>query len=131
MLFADKTEEVRRLGMGRLLNDISNKMQRKVERGEKDPLKLLVHSTHDTAIAALCSTLDVYDEKYGVLFLLIFTASIDGYVRWPAFTASITVELFKKNPDQEPASLLQTMMSPFKAKTSPEHCAVELIRMIP
>lgn len=49
--------------MGRLLNDISSKMQSKVERGDTDPLKLLVHSTHDTAIAALTSTFDVFDEK--------------------------------------------------------------------
>lgn len=50
--------------MGRLLADISSKMQNKVEQGEKDPLKILVHSTHDTTLAGICSTLDVYDEKY-------------------------------------------------------------------
>jgi len=50
--------------MGRLLSDITTKMQAKVDKGpEQDPLKLLVHSTHDTALAALCSTLDVFDEK--------------------------------------------------------------------
>ena len=64
----DKTEEVRRLGLGRLLDDMSRKMQRKVQssskkEGEKDPLKILVHSTHDTALAGLLSTLDVYDDK--------------------------------------------------------------------
>ena len=59
----DKTEEVRRLGMGRLLDDLSRKMQHKVEHGDEDPLKLLVHSTHDTGIAAVCSTLDVFDDK--------------------------------------------------------------------
>ena len=59
----DKTEEVRRLGMGRLLDDISRKMQHKVEQKDKDPLKILVHSTHDTALAGLCSTLDVFDDK--------------------------------------------------------------------
>ncbi|KAJ3555289.1 hypothetical protein NP233_g12246 [Leucocoprinus birnbaumii] len=75
--FADKTDEVRRLAMGRLLEDLTNKMQRKIDKGDKDPLKILVHSTHDTALAGLCSTLDVYDEK------------------WPAFTASVTFELFK------------------------------------
>lgn len=49
--------------MGRLLEDLTNKMHRKIEKGDKDPLKILVHSTHDTAIAGLCSTLDVFDEK--------------------------------------------------------------------
>ncbi|KAF5318508.1 hypothetical protein D9619_010708 [Psilocybe cf. subviscida] len=82
--FSDKTEEVRRLGMGPLLSDIATKMQRKIDDGEKEQTKLLVHSTHDTALAALAATLDVFDEK------------------WPAFTASMTFELFKKRPDTVP-----------------------------
>jgi len=60
---ADKTEEVRRLGMGPLLDDMTHKMQRKIDAGAKDPSKILVHSTHDTALAALCATLDVFDER--------------------------------------------------------------------
>ena len=48
--------------MGPLLSDISNKMQRKIDGGEEEA-KLLVHSTHDTALAALAATLDVFDEK--------------------------------------------------------------------
>ena len=62
-LRTDKTEEVRRLGMGRLLEDLSRKMQHKAIYGSHDPLKILVHSTHDTAIAGLCSTLDVFDDR--------------------------------------------------------------------
>jgi len=90
--------------MGPLLADLSSKMQRKVDRGADDPLKLLVHSTHDTALAALCSTLDVFDEK------------------WPAFTASITFELFKKSqPDRERQSYLQVILSPFKTSSPPEY----------
>lgn len=88
-----RTEEVRRLGMGRLLDDLSRKMQNKVKLGDKDPLKILVHSTHDTGLAGLLSTLDVYDEK------------------WPAFTASITFELFKKEQEPEQAqSFLQNVL---------------------
>ncbi|KAJ7096717.1 histidine phosphatase superfamily [Mycena belliarum] len=98
-----KTQEVRRLGMGPLLADLSQKMQQKVDRGVEDPLKILVHSTHDTALAALCSTLDVFDEK------------------WPAFTASITFELFKKSQAADKRSYLQTILSPFTAPTSPEY----------
>ncbi|KAJ3820409.1 histidine phosphatase superfamily [Lentinula raphanica] len=99
----DKTEEVRRLGMGRLLDDLSTKMQHKVTNGEKDPLKILVHSTHDTALAGLASTLDVFDEK------------------WPQFTSSITFELFRSTPAGNNSSFLQTLMSPFRSKASPEH----------
>ncbi|KAJ7145337.1 histidine phosphatase superfamily [Mycena crocata] len=98
-----KTQEVRRLGMGPLLSDLSQKMQQKVERGAEDPLKILVHSTHDTALAALCSTLDVFDEK------------------WPAFTASITFELFKKSQPEERRSYLQAILSPFTTTSVPEY----------
>ena len=61
---ADDTEEVRRLGMGRLLSDISEKMYAKVSQGSENKLKLLVHSTHDTSLAGICKTLEVFDEKY-------------------------------------------------------------------
>ncbi|KAJ6590608.1 histidine phosphatase superfamily [Mycena vulgaris] len=99
----DRTQEVRRLGLGPLLSDLSQKMQQKVDRGDEDPLKILVHSTHDTALAALCSTLDVFDEK------------------WPAFTASITFELFKKSQPADKRSYLQTILSPFTAAANPEY----------
>ena len=56
--------------MGPLLGDMIRKMQHKVEHGDKDPLKILVYSTHDTAIAGLCSTLDVFDDKYAVYYSL-------------------------------------------------------------
>ncbi|KAJ7599258.1 histidine phosphatase superfamily [Mycena floridula] len=113
-----KTEEVRRLGMGRMLDDLARKMQNKVDKGDRDPLKLLVHSTHDTALAALCQTLDVFDEK------------------WPAFTASLTFELFKKVHPEEyttthdeyktsrpPSGIMQAVMSmsTLKPKPSPEY----------
>jgi acid phosphatase len=60
----DKTDEVRRLGMGRLLSDLSTKMQQKVDLPEDQSPKILIHSTHDTALAGLCATLDVYDDKW-------------------------------------------------------------------
>lgn len=65
-----KTEKGRRLGMGRLLADMTTKMGVKVEQGNKDPLKILVYSTHDSTLAALCSTFDVFDERYGILSLI-------------------------------------------------------------
>ncbi|KAI0776494.1 histidine phosphatase superfamily [Irpex lacteus] len=72
------SEEVRRLGMGRLLDDVSTKMQVKANKGSDDPMKILVHSTHDTTLAGICASLDVFDEK------------------WPAFTAYISFELFRR-----------------------------------
>ncbi|KAJ7839577.1 histidine phosphatase superfamily [Mycena olivaceomarginata] len=98
-----KTHEVRRLGMGPLLSDLADKMARKAELGSEDPLKILVHSTHDTALAATLSTLDVFDEK------------------WPAFTAHISFELFKKSQPEDKRSYLQVVLSPFKATAPPQY----------
>ena len=56
--------------MGRLLSDISQKMGTKATKGNEDPMKILVHSTHDTALAGLCNTLDVYDEKFAFFVVL-------------------------------------------------------------
>lgn len=65
---SDKTEEVRRLGMGRLLADLSRKMHLKTNETASTPAnervpKILLHSTHDTALAALANTLDVFDDR--------------------------------------------------------------------
>ncbi|THH11457.1 hypothetical protein EW146_g8034 [Bondarzewia mesenterica] len=80
-----KMEEVRRLGMGRLLSDMTQKFELKAREGtgtQRTP-KILVHSTHDSALAGLANTLDVFDD------------------RWPAFTASITFELFRRKDGPE------------------------------
>lgn len=46
------------------LNSVSLTSEHEKETGAKSIPKILVHSTHDTALSALLSTLDVYDEKY-------------------------------------------------------------------
>ena len=49
--------------MGRLLAETSGKMNRTAtEDGENSP-KILIHSTHDTAIAGLLGTLEVFDNR--------------------------------------------------------------------
>jgi hypothetical protein len=60
----DKSHEYRRIAMGPLLDDLQRKMQQKVDKGDNDPLKLLVYSTHDTAIAGIAASLDVFDHRY-------------------------------------------------------------------
>ncbi|KAF8589105.1 phosphoglycerate mutase-like protein [Ramaria rubella] len=107
LLYLYKTHEFRRLAMGRLLDDLQRKMTHKAKHGDRNPLKLLIHSTHDTALAGLCSTLDVFDE------------------RWPAFTASITFELFRKETAPPPVhhAVFQSVLgsySPFP-KPRPEY----------
>lgn len=91
-----KSEDGRRLGMGRLLADVSEKMQRKTQLNSRDPTKLLVHTTHDSTLAALLCTFDVFDDK------------------WPPFTSSVTFELFRR---RTPASQ-QTNISGLRALSS-------------
>jgi len=80
-----KTEEVRRLAMGRILAEISGKMNRQVTEDGGNRSKVLIYSTHDTGIAGLLGTLEAFDD------------------RWPDFAAAITLELFKETPDSRPA----------------------------
>ncbi|TFY59057.1 hypothetical protein EVJ58_g6020 [Rhodofomes roseus] len=102
-----QTEEVRRLGMGPLLSDLSRKMQAKAMNASGDSLKILIHSTHDTCLAALCSTLDVFDN------------------RWPAFSSAVTFELFRRRmqPERQQQSIWQSVLAPFRqhADTPTEH----------
>lgn len=52
------------LAMGRLLSELQLRMSKKVRKEGGDPLKMSVMSCHDTSIAGLCTTLDVFDNKY-------------------------------------------------------------------
>lgn len=74
---ADQRSQYRRLAMGPLLEDLADRLSEAAS--SKDPkLKLGIYSTHDTTLAGIMSTLDVFDR------------------RWPAFTASIGVELWHR-----------------------------------
>ena len=59
----DVDEEFCRLAMGPLLHDVQRKMQGKVDNRETDPLKILVHATHDTTLTGICKTLRVFEDK--------------------------------------------------------------------
>ncbi|KAG9013480.1 hypothetical protein FRB94_002555 [Tulasnella sp. JGI-2019a] len=83
-----KTKDFRKLAMGRLLDDLQSKMHRKAALSIRDPLKIAINSCHDTSLAGIMSTLDVFDN------------------RWPAFTASITFELHS-----QPKSLISSIFS--------------------
>ncbi|KAI8332391.1 histidine phosphatase superfamily [Chlamydoabsidia padenii] len=80
------SKEVRRLGLGRLMGDISDRMVRRATRtdleGEQD-YKLAVYSGHDTTIAPLLIILGGYDN------------------RWPPFGSSILFELYKTKDDNK------------------------------
>lgn len=55
--------ELRKLGVGRVMDDVSQKMQLKAFKKTEDPLKILVNCTHDTTIAGVLQTFGVYDQK--------------------------------------------------------------------
>lgn len=59
----DKTEDFRKLAMGRLLDDLQSKMHRKAALSIRDPLKIAINSCHDTSLAGIMSTLDVFDNR--------------------------------------------------------------------
>lgn len=71
-------KQYRRLAMGRFLDDVSDRLNAKASKPSSTPLKLAIYSAHDTSLAGLLSTLDVFDNH------------------WPAFTASFGLELFRK-----------------------------------
>ncbi|GAB1522395.1 hypothetical protein RhiTH_005511 [Rhizoctonia solani] len=75
-----KDNEFRRLAMGRLLAEMSGGMSAIVNRTQTPKIRVL--ACHDTTLAGLCQTLDVFNN------------------RWPDFTASITFELFSEDTAQ-------------------------------
>lgn len=97
--------ELRTLGVGRVMDDVSQKMQTKALKKSEDPLKILVNCTHDTTIAGVLQTFGVYDQK------------------WPAFTSQMTFELYKDKLDTSPpqsGSFLNKFTSPFARPRIPK-----------
>ncbi|CAE6436924.1 unnamed protein product [Rhizoctonia solani] len=94
-----KDNEYRRLAMGRLLAEMSGGMSAIVNRTEAPKIRVL--ACHDTTLAGLCQTLDVFNN------------------RWPDFTASITFELFSEAATQPtPSTFLLEM---FSRKSAAKH----------
>ncbi|KAL0091912.1 histidine phosphatase superfamily [Phycomyces blakesleeanus] len=73
---------VRRLGMGRLMGDIRDRMVNRATRLDKDTPEadhqLAIYSGHDTTVGPLLIILNGFDE------------------RWPPFGSSVIFELFEK-----------------------------------
>ena len=97
----EKRLEFRRLAMGRLLEDLNGRMVRKAEKGDAEPLKFALYATHDTALAGLLSTLDCFD------------------FRWPVFTASVGIELFKDA--RASPSILERIKSLVRSSSTSDH----------
>ena len=80
-----------RLVMGRLFSELNDQFDRKAEG--QSPLKIALYACHDTSIAGMLHGIRAFDNK------------------WPAFTAYLSFELFKKEatqaqPSQAFASIL-------------------------
>ncbi|KAI8149180.1 histidine phosphatase superfamily [Fennellomyces sp. T-0311] len=70
-------DEYRRLGMGRLVGEIRDRIEDKVS-GKDDTRKLHVYSGHDTTVGPLLISLGAFDK------------------RWPPFSSAVIFELFKQ-----------------------------------
>jgi acid phosphatase len=49
--------------MGRNLGDLQARLHNKAAQGVNDPLKIAVLVCHDTSIAGMLSSLDVFDNR--------------------------------------------------------------------
>ena len=71
--------------MGRLFADLSRRLEHKAQNGAADPLKILVHSTHDTGIAPMAASLGVYDDRYELYYKIIEEGGVaDNVSSFPA-----------------------------------------------
>lgn len=98
-----ESEEYRRLGIGSLIGDLSQRMLENLRdipaEGTPASFKLSLSGCHDTTIAATLTALGVFRVERDP---------------WPSFTSSIAFELFKEKDD----SVVTTTTAPPKPATS-------------
>lgn len=100
-------KEYRKLGIGGLMGDVVDRMvNASVNNGWRpatdnaevagQPVKFAISGCHDTTIASLLMSMGAFDEK------------------WPPYTSSIAVELFKDNkaPNPRVGDMLEEFSSP-------------------
>jgi len=121
--------ELRRLGVGRVMDDVSQKMQRRALKNE-DQLKILVNCTHDTTIAGVLQTFGVYDQKWALTVTAFRMFGSQDPIRWPTFTAHMSFELYKDKSDASPpqgGSFLNKFTSSFIGPKIPKtYCTYEI-----
>lgn len=105
-LTIDRTEEVRRLGMGPLLSDLAQKMQTKAEKGDADAAKILIHSTHDTCLAGLSNTLDIFDERYVTFTMHMLNVPTNRSCRVDGLLSQLPLRLSCSRSIRQPPSPL-------------------------
>ncbi|KAK4504638.1 hypothetical protein PRZ48_002599 [Zasmidium cellare] len=88
-----ESNEYRKLGIGSLVGDLSQRMVEHVNgiptQGEKEPFKIKLSGCHDTTIASTLAALGAFEVDKD---------------KWPNFTSSIAFELFKTKDTPSPPS---------------------------
>ncbi|KAL1587871.1 hypothetical protein WHR41_03691 [Cladosporium halotolerans] len=95
------SNEYRKLGIGGLVGDV---VQNMVKRTQNEGFKISLNGCHDTTLAALLASLGAYDVEKD---------------KWPPYTSSIAVELFKSrsSPTTPAATAPSGAVWPSKEKT--------------
>lgn len=75
-----QSNEYRKLGIGALVGDVTQKMVEHASGSSESPAKIRMAGCHDTTLAAILTSLGAFDVTSD---------------KWPNFTSSIAVEMFK------------------------------------
>lgn len=76
-----ESNEYRRLGIGALMGDLTQRMIERTRANEAESFKMSLAGCHDTTLAASLAALGIFDVRKD---------------KWPNFTSSIAFELFKR-----------------------------------
>lgn len=91
-----------RLSMGRLLGDLSARLQERISN-PSDRLRLALYGCHDTTLGGILNALDCFDDK------------------WPVFTAYVSFELFKKASSTPTAGGISSWLSSWKSPATQDY----------
>ncbi|RUP52188.1 hypothetical protein BC936DRAFT_138072 [Jimgerdemannia flammicorona] len=102
-----QSEEMRRLGMGRLMGEIQDRIVRRAEgrteeerKAGDDELKMAVYAGHDTSIAPMLILLDAFDNKWPPFSSIIIFELLQDTTVPPKKTSSWFPAIFaSKKPD--------------------------------
>ncbi|WFD29344.1 acid phosphatase [Malassezia sp. CBS 17886] len=78
----DERRRFRRLAMGPFLGSLYDRFAKRASQGDADPLRLSIYLGHDASLVGILSTLDCFNG------------------RWPDFSASLCMELFRGKETQ-------------------------------
>ncbi|GAA5996896.1 hypothetical protein JCM5350_002743 [Sporobolomyces pararoseus] len=100
-----KDPEFKRLAMGRLFSDLHSHLSSKINNPESDKLKLSINSCHDTSVAGIMNAMEAFNG------------------RWPAFTSSLGIELYKSNSTSSNNTSSEKSSSPSPSPSAPSSIA--------